>query len=49
MCRLDDGQMVIVRQTADVVPPTEGDTIRLSAEPDSIHLFDAVTERRVEP
>ena len=49
VCRLDDGQMVIVRQTADVVPPTEGDTIRLSAEPDSIHLFDAVTERRVEP
>ena len=49
VCRLDDGQMVIVRQAADVVPPTEGDTIRLSAGPDSIHLFDAVTERRVEP
>jgi multiple sugar transport system ATP-binding protein len=49
ICRLADGQMVIVRQAAHVVPPTEGEQVRLTTEPDSIHLFDAATERRIEP
>jgi multiple sugar transport system ATP-binding protein len=49
VCRLDDGQMVIVRQAADEAPPREGDTIRLTAEPGQVHLFDAATERRVDP
>jgi len=49
ICRLADGQMVIVRQAAHVVPPTEGEQVRLTTEPGSIHLFDAATERRIEP
>ena len=49
VCRLDDAQMIIVRQAAAEAPPREGDTIHLTVEPDQIHLFDAVTERRVEP
>ncbi|MFO7591816.1 MAG: ABC transporter ATP-binding protein [Acidimicrobiia bacterium] len=49
ICRLDDGQMVIVRQAAHVVPPAEGEPVRLTTEPDTIHLFDAATEQRIEP
>ncbi len=49
VCRVDDGQMVIVRQAADEVPPVEGETIRLTAEPGQVHLFDAATGQRIEP
>ena len=49
VCRLDDGQMVIVRQAADEPSPLEGEIVRLTAEPGQIHLFDAATEQRVEP
>jgi multiple sugar transport system ATP-binding protein len=49
ICRLADGQMVIIRQGADQVPPAAGDTVHLIAEPEQLHLFDAASERRVEP
>jgi multiple sugar transport system ATP-binding protein len=49
ICHLSDGQMVIVRQGADVTPPTTGSTVRVAAAPEHLHLFDAETELRVKP
>jgi len=49
ICHLSDGQMVIVRQAADVTPPATGSTVRVAAAPEHLHLFDAETERRVKP
>jgi multiple sugar transport system ATP-binding protein len=48
VCRLVDGQMIIVRQTSDVVPPTEGSTVQLTTDPATLHLFDAQTEERLD-
>ncbi len=48
ICRLDDGQMVIVRQASDAPIPTEGETLRLSANPKDLHLFDAESGARVD-
>ena len=49
ICRLADGQMVIIRQPSDESPPGEGSMVRLAASPEHVHLFDAATEQRVEP
>jgi multiple sugar transport system ATP-binding protein len=49
VCRLEDGQMVIVRQPASEVAPGEGSMVRLVTDLDHLHLFDAQTERRIEP
>jgi multiple sugar transport system ATP-binding protein len=50
ICRLDDGQMVIVRQTVDAAAaPAEGEGMHLTAEPGHLHIFDAATGERVEP
>jgi multiple sugar transport system ATP-binding protein len=49
ICRLDDDQMVIVRQQSDETPPKEGEPISLSADTEHVHLFDAKTGNRVEP
>ena len=46
VCRLDDGQPVIVRQPAHDPAPREGDTVRLVA--DDLHVFDPRTGERVE-
>ena len=43
VCRLEDGQQVIVRLAAERAVPREGDAVRLSADPDRLHLFDAST------
>jgi multiple sugar transport system ATP-binding protein len=48
ICRLEDGQMVIVRQESEERPPDEGESLQLSADPDKIHLFDAKTGTRVD-
>jgi multiple sugar transport system ATP-binding protein len=49
ICRLEDGQMVIVRQPSSEPAPGEGSMVRLATELTSLHIFDAHTERRVEP
>ena len=38
----------LVRQTADEVRPSEGEAVRLHADPAGIHLFDAATGVRLE-
>ena len=43
VCRLEDGQQVIVRLAAEKVVPREGEGVHLSADPDRLHLFDAAT------
>jgi ABC-type sugar transport system ATPase subunit len=48
ICRLDDGQMIIVRQASSDVAPSEGEVLRLSADPEHIHLFDAESGQRVD-
>ena len=48
VCRLEDGQMVIVRQAAHIVPPTVGEAVHLTADPEHLHLFDGETERRMD-
>jgi ABC-type sugar transport system ATPase subunit len=49
ICHLADGQMVIVRQPADMTPPAAGSTARIAAAPEHLHLFDAETGLRVRP
>ena len=49
VCRLEDGQMVIVRQQASEAAPGEGSMVRLATDLEHLHLFDAHTELRIEP
>jgi multiple sugar transport system ATP-binding protein len=49
ICRLADGQMVIVRQDAADVAPASGTTVHLAAAPERLHLFAAESEIRIEP
>jgi multiple sugar transport system ATP-binding protein len=49
ICHLADGQMVIVRQAADLTPPAPGATVHIAAAPEHLHLFDADTEQRIRP
>ncbi len=49
ICHLADGQMVIVRQAADVTPPAVGSVVHIAAAAEHLHLFDAGTELRVRP
>jgi multiple sugar transport system ATP-binding protein len=48
VCRLEDGQMVIVRQPASDPAPGEGSWVQLATELRHLHIFDVVTELRVE-
>jgi multiple sugar transport system ATP-binding protein len=48
ICRLDDGQMVIVRIASDEAVPEPGSTVRLAAEPGQLHVFDAATGVRID-
>ncbi len=48
VCRLEDGQIVIVRQAANVPAPAEESEIRLAADPARLHVFDAESEERVD-
>jgi ABC-type sugar transport system ATPase subunit len=47
-CRLDDGTLVITRQDMDAPRPTVGETVRLTTEPEYLHVFDLVTGNRVD-
>jgi ABC-type sugar transport system ATPase subunit len=47
VCRLEDGQQVVIRQQAGVTPPEESDKVHLSADPQKLHLFDAATGSRI--
>ncbi|MFL6241457.1 MAG: ABC transporter ATP-binding protein, partial [Acidimicrobiia bacterium] len=48
ICRLEDGELVIVRQPASVAPPAEESDVGITADPANLHLFDAGTEQRVD-
>jgi ABC-type sugar transport system ATPase subunit len=43
---VSDGTRVVVRQDAARAAPRAGDTVRVDAEPDQVHLFDADSGRR---
>jgi multiple sugar transport system ATP-binding protein len=48
-CRLDDGQLVIVRQRAQADVPAPEEKVHLVAAPEVLHLFDPATGNRIEP
>jgi multiple sugar transport system ATP-binding protein len=48
VCRLDDGQMVIVRIPSSEKSPVELSPVKLIASPENLHVFDATTEQRVD-
>ena len=48
VCRLADGQLIIVRQAANVSPPAEESEVGLSVDEARLHVFDAESEERVD-
>jgi multiple sugar transport system ATP-binding protein len=48
MCRLPDGQLVIVRQPASATSPAEESDIGVAVDAANLHVFDAATEKRVD-
>jgi multiple sugar transport system ATP-binding protein len=48
ICRLEDGQLIIVRQAANVSPPAEASEVGLAADAARLHVFDAESEERVD-
>jgi multiple sugar transport system ATP-binding protein len=48
MCRLEDGQLVIVRQPASAQSPAEERKIGVNVDAANLHVFDAKTEERVD-
>jgi len=48
ICRLEDGQLVIVRQPSSVTPPAIESAVRMTADAPHLHLFDSATEERVD-
>jgi multiple sugar transport system ATP-binding protein len=48
ICRLEDGQLIITRQAANVPPPAEASDIGLSPDPARLHVFDVDSEKRVD-
>ena len=49
ICRLEDGQLIILRQAANVPPPPEASEVGLAADVARLHVFDADSEERVDP
>jgi multiple sugar transport system ATP-binding protein len=49
VCRLGDGQLVIVRQPSDAATPADGGPVHLRLDPDHLHVFDAQSQARVNP
>jgi multiple sugar transport system ATP-binding protein len=47
VCRLDDHQLVIVRQDAHEAAPSEGTATHLVADPSALHVFDAASGNRI--
>jgi multiple sugar transport system ATP-binding protein len=48
VCRLEDGQLIIVRQAANVSPPPEESDVGLAVDEARLHVFDAESEERVD-
>ncbi len=48
ICRLDDGQLIIARQAANVAPPAEASEVHLATDASRLHVFDADSEERVD-
>ena len=48
ICRLEGGQLIIVRQAANVSPPAEASEAGLAADAARLHVFDAESEERVD-
>jgi multiple sugar transport system ATP-binding protein len=48
VCRLADGQLIIVRQAANVTPPAEESEVGLAVDEARLHVFDAESEERVD-
>jgi ABC-type sugar transport system ATPase subunit len=48
LCRLEDGQLVIVRQSSGGAAPAEESQVQLATEAAHLHVFDPASERRVE-
>src|SRR5204862_4651069 len=49
VCRLDDQQLVIVRQDAHEPAPAEESSTYLVADPSAVHVFDPESGARVSP
>jgi multiple sugar transport system ATP-binding protein len=49
ICTTPDGSRLIVRQPPQAAKPAPGDQVRISADPDpaSLHLFDAISTKRL--
>jgi multiple sugar transport system ATP-binding protein len=48
ICRLEDGQMIIVRQAASAEPPPVQREISITVDPANLHVFDVGTGERVD-
>jgi sn-glycerol 3-phosphate transport system ATP-binding protein len=48
VCRLEDGQLIIVRQAANISPPVGGTEVGLAVDEARLHVFDAESEERVD-
>ena len=48
VCRLEDGQLIIVRQAANIPPPAEASHVGLAVDAARLHVFDAESEERVD-
>jgi len=48
ICRLEGGQLIIVREAANVSPPAEASEVGLAADAARLHVFDAESEERVD-
>jgi ABC-type sugar transport system ATPase subunit len=47
-CRLDDGTFIITRQDIDAPPPSVGESVHLTTEPEHLHVFDAHSGERID-
>jgi multiple sugar transport system ATP-binding protein len=48
IAHLDDGQVLIVRQSAHQPTPGDGEVVRLGASSTALHVFDPATQQRVD-
>jgi ABC-type sugar transport system ATPase subunit len=47
ICRLTDSQLLIVRQPSSDAAPAEATDVRVSVQPQHLHLFDPIAEARI--
>jgi ABC-type sugar transport system ATPase subunit len=48
ICRLEDGQLIIVRQAVHDPVPAEESEVGVTADAEGLHVFDAEIEERVD-